>query len=274
MAGCPDGYLPNGNGMCCNPFSGDCVSEGGGVETPSTYTETRTETRVTTTPSGGGGSASCPDGYLPNGQGSCCNPFTGDCVSVNQTGGVGNTCITITHCIDYYTRTCDGGRCTEWAYAYSSCESKTECGGGSTGGGGPIGGGGGGGSGGGGGNGGNGNPSGPATVESEEQRQQRCSSVYNVWALSVEAIKQIHKNSSISCAAGIGILDGAAAATTYENGGKFSRGPWAALVWSLSLFDKLDEMYNCLRQADERKGIDLDILWDNYQAQRRINNCN
>jgi hypothetical protein len=108
----------------------------------------------------------------------------------------------------------------------------------------------------------------------EQDRLNRCSSVYNVWALSVEAIKQIHKNSYIGCAAGIGIVDAVAAATTYENGGKFSKGPWTALVWSLSLFNKLDEMYNCMREADEKKGIDLDILWNNYQAERRANNCN
>jgi hypothetical protein len=108
----------------------------------------------------------------------------------------------------------------------------------------------------------------------ELDRLNRCSSVYNVWALSVEAIKQIHKNSYIGCAAGIGIVDAVAAATTYENGGKFSKGPWTALVWSLSLFNKLDEMYNCMREADEKKGIDLDILWNNYQAERRANSCN
>jgi hypothetical protein len=123
-------------------------------------------------------------------------------------------------------------------------------------------------------NGTNNNSGGGGSNGNEEQdRLNRCSSVYNVWALSVEGIKQSHKNASIACAAGIGIVDAVAAAATYENGGKFSKGPWAALIWSLSLFNKLDEMYNCLREADEKKAIALDILWNNYQDQRRENRC-
>ena len=65
MAGCPEGYLPNGNGMCCNPFNGDCVSDGGNTPPPSP------DPTPTPPPTGGG----CPDGYLPNGQGMCCSPF-------------------------------------------------------------------------------------------------------------------------------------------------------------------------------------------------------
>lgn len=69
VAGCPSGYLPNGNGMCCNFFNGECVSEGGG--------NSGSGNPPTSTPTSGG----CPSGYLPNGQGMCCSPFTGQCVS-------------------------------------------------------------------------------------------------------------------------------------------------------------------------------------------------
>ncbi|MDZ7896479.1 MAG: hypothetical protein U5N85_00405 [Arcicella sp.] len=73
--GCPDGYLPNGNGRCCNPFTGDCIDEptgGDGNPTP--------PPPPPPIPQG------CPDGYLPNGQGMCCSPFTGQCVSENGGG--------------------------------------------------------------------------------------------------------------------------------------------------------------------------------------------
>ncbi len=75
MAGCPDGYLPNGQGMCCNPFTGECMIEGGGTPPPPNPTP-----NPTPPPTGGG----CPDGYLPNGNGMCCNPFTGHCVGVSS----------------------------------------------------------------------------------------------------------------------------------------------------------------------------------------------
>lgn len=60
--GCPSGYLPNGQGYCCDPFTGVCLNEGG------------------VTPS-----QNCPSGYLPNGQGSCCNPSTGHCINGGST---------------------------------------------------------------------------------------------------------------------------------------------------------------------------------------------
>ena len=70
MAGCPEGYLPNGNGMCCSPFTGDCVGEGGG--TPPVENPSPTNSLPVTN-----SFLSCPVGYLPNGQGMCNNPFTG-----------------------------------------------------------------------------------------------------------------------------------------------------------------------------------------------------
>jgi hypothetical protein len=77
-AGCPDGYLPNGQGMCCRPGTNDCVIEDEGVTPPSV-------------PQG------CPSGYLPNGQGMCCQPGTNNCVvegsgspTTNSTSGVGS----------------------------------------------------------------------------------------------------------------------------------------------------------------------------------------
>lgn len=79
IEGCPDGYLPNGNGMCCNPFTGDCVNEGGGTPPPPPVTPPT----PTTPPIYVG----CPAGYLSNGQGMCCDPFTGNCFSE----GVGNS---------------------------------------------------------------------------------------------------------------------------------------------------------------------------------------
>ena len=143
-AGCPDGYLPNGNGMCCNPFTGNCMSEGGG--NPPTTTQgnnpptTKTETRITsTTSTANGSSGGCPNGYLPDGQGQCCHPFTGECVFENQTSG-GVVCITATICTDYYYRVCTAYDCGEWTYNFSDCTSSTSCtnidGGGSTDGGG------------------------------------------------------------------------------------------------------------------------------------------
>lgn len=73
--GCPDGYLSNGQGRCCNPFMGDCIDEpqGGGDGNP--------------TPTPPPAPQGCPSGYLPNGQGMCCSPFTGDCVSEGNSGG-------------------------------------------------------------------------------------------------------------------------------------------------------------------------------------------
>ena len=71
VAGCPSGYLPNGQGMCCDPFTGNCVSEGGsnsGGGNPPPSTPPANVVRVP---------ASCPSGFLPNGQGGCNNPFTG-----------------------------------------------------------------------------------------------------------------------------------------------------------------------------------------------------
>jgi hypothetical protein len=62
--------LPNGQGQCCNPFTGQCVSEGGDTPPP--------PPNPTTPPSVPQG---CPSGYLPNGQGMCCLPGTNQCVS-------------------------------------------------------------------------------------------------------------------------------------------------------------------------------------------------
>ena len=75
--GCPDGFLPNGQGLCCNPFTGECVSENGGTPPPPPPPNPPV-------PQG------CPSGYLPNGHGMCCNPFTGDCVSEGSINGGGS----------------------------------------------------------------------------------------------------------------------------------------------------------------------------------------
>jgi hypothetical protein len=81
-AGCPDGYLPNGQGMCCSPFTGECVNEDGGGDNPPPPPPPN--------PQG------CPDGYLPNGQGMCCSPFTGQCVNEGSGGNNGGQNLTET----------------------------------------------------------------------------------------------------------------------------------------------------------------------------------
>ena len=164
--GCPDGYLPNGQGMCCNPFNGECVNENQTNSTNSTcYLDIyqKSDAPVSSTSmvtgasderqemenrgytlvqsigfdcntgrvlsnqaslseginvfdaaneamnyyiaqhqnnNGGGGTggtggpAGCPSGFLPNGQGICCNPFTGQCL--NGGGGPSSD----SNCID------------------------------------------------------------------------------------------------------------------------------------------------------------------------------
>ena len=71
--GCPSGYLPNGNGMCCNFFNGECIPEGVDDGNP---------------PPPPPAPQGCPAGYLPNGQGMCCSPITGQCVSEGSNPGL------------------------------------------------------------------------------------------------------------------------------------------------------------------------------------------
>ena len=135
-AECPDGYLPNGQGMCCNPFTGICISEGGenisGIpsdEHSITETKTETRTRTITTQGNSGISGGCPNGYLSNGQGKCCNSFSDGCVDeLPATQGTANICV-IEHCIDVYERVCFMGSCSSWTYMYSNCSNTTfQCG--------------------------------------------------------------------------------------------------------------------------------------------------
>jgi hypothetical protein len=180
-AGCPDGYLPNGQGQCCNPFNGECVSENQANSTPPTcyldiyqksdapvsntsmVTGANTErqqmenqgwelvrsiafdcntglvqpaegfpeeTNVNDaanqamnayiaqhnnnnggggTGGGGGGtggSGGCPSGFLPNGQGLCCNPFTGQCLNGGGGPSSDSNCI---NGVDPQGNPCYGG---------------------------------------------------------------------------------------------------------------------------------------------------------------------
>lgn len=75
--GCPSGYLPNGQGMCCRPGTNDCVSEGSrdGGNNGGGNNGGGTPTVDNNLPRG------CPSGYLPNGQGMCCDPNTGICIA-------------------------------------------------------------------------------------------------------------------------------------------------------------------------------------------------
>ncbi len=150
---CPNGYLPNGNGRCCSPFTGECVNEDDGyLDNATTKAEVRKRIVGST-----GSTSTCPNGYLPNGQGMCCNPFNGECVATvrTQSRQSSSGCDIVETCNNFYTRVCFQGSCSDWQLQSSDCSYETVCpsdgGGGGTGGGGGSGGGGGGGGNGGGG---------------------------------------------------------------------------------------------------------------------------
>jgi hypothetical protein len=169
---CPDGYLPNGQGMCCSSSTGHCIPEGEGNDRGSNI-QTKTETKIQIKTTSGSIRGGCPSGYLPNGQGMCCDPFS-DARCVNELP-VTQSCDIVETCDNRYSRACFQGTCTDWELVSSDCSYETVCppdGGGNTGG---TGGNGGPGSGGGG---NNGNPSDPAEVR-DKTKQQNCSECRN-----------------------------------------------------------------------------------------------
>ena len=97
-----------------------------------------------------------------------------------------------------------------------------------------------------------------------------CTNIYNQWANGVESVKTVFKENVHQCIPGVSKVDLFGAFATWKEGGM---GAWSALAYSFSLFDKVDEMYNCLRAADATKGSSLDRLWDDYQRDSATFHC-
>ena len=219
----------------------------------------------------------CPKGLLSNGKGRCYNPINKEIVaertklepliltreiqSVNSKMNVGfnqfsstatpptplNTSALV-DCLDWYL--CYGNVCN---YTHTTCSGGAQTIDGGGGGGNPT-----------------PDPAGPAN-DAERERRRRCSSVGNAWSGGVEVLKTQHKNNSLNCMPGIGFLETMGAYDTYNSGGMSTLGQF---LYALGLFDRLDEMYNCLRAADSANGVALDRLWGDYQQAKTDNNCN
>lgn len=125
VATCPEGYLPNGQGLCCSTITGDCkinvrvdkkrnpVSKKSTHFSPdeevTTLTKTELRTRVI---------ESYPSSYSTQ--------------STQSTQNVQVVCVVTEECVDVYNQVCTGGSCTDWELQYSTCTTKTACPDGST----------------------------------------------------------------------------------------------------------------------------------------------